>query len=159
MVLSALAGLLGMHCLAASAAQIAPALKGNELGLTLNTMCKHINSRCLEVTFDVGLLLGVQGALISSLMIIGDSLEASGLGLTRNEGILLVFCCSAGPLSYFRKLEFLRFSSYLSLTTCVYIACLVASAPFHDDSYFPNPQEEIGKWDANRIGDNNLNIL
>lgn len=158
LVLSGLAGLLGMHCLAASAVQFAPVLKDHPSGITLTTICNHINSRFLKAAFDVGLLLACSGALISSLIIIGDSLEHLP-GLTRNEWILLVFCCVAGPLSCFRKLQFLRFSSYLSLAMCVYISCLVVSAAFRDTSYFPDTKTEIGKWEANRFRDNGLGIL
>jgi amino acid permease len=42
---------------------------------------------------------------------------------------------------------------------CVYIACLVVSSAFQDESYFPDPSKEIGTQVVNRIGDNDLNIL
>lgn len=155
MVLSALTSLLGMHCLAATAAKVAPALKDHPRGLTLNTICQHVNAKVLQVTFDVGLVIGILGAIISSVMIAGDSLAQNLPGLTRNQWILLVFFIVAGPLSFFKKLEFLRFSSSLSLATCMYIACLVGSAPFRGDF----PQEEIGNFQANRFGENDLSIL
>jgi amino acid permease len=111
-----------------------------EVEVGMKDICKHANARLLPHVFDVGLVLACSGAIVSSLMIIGDSLlplatsDSTGeVHINRQEWILMVFCLFAFPLSCLKQLAFLRFTSYLSLIMVVYIVGLVVVSAIYKD--------------------------
>lgn len=152
LVFSAFIGFLGMHFLSASAMVVVPKLP--EPGaLSVSAMCRLVSSPVLFVAFEAGLVIACSGALITSLIIIGDSLEHLQV-LTRQEWILVVFLCVAFPLSCFKQIKFLRFSSYLSLAMILYIVGLVIVSTAIGDF----PAEFIGAHETFRW-DNGMKIL
>eukprot|EP00927_Polykrikos_kofoidii_P060448 TRINITY_DN55429_c0_g1_i1.p1 TRINITY_DN55429_c0_g1~~TRINITY_DN55429_c0_g1_i1.p1 ORF type:complete len:474 (+),score=45.30 TRINITY_DN55429_c0_g1_i1:47-1423(+) len=122
-ILSAFTGVAGMFFLGAAAMHAREYLPPGE-NLTLASACRLVDARELRFALDLGLVLSCSGALITSLIIIGDSLEPLGVA-TREALIAGVFFMVAFPLSFFSQISFLRFSSYLSFCMMVYLAALM----------------------------------
>lgn len=123
LVLSAATGFLGMQFLAASAVHVQGRLTKGET-LTMATACRIVDARELRFAMEVGLVLACGGALITSLIIIGDTLEPLGYA-TRAQWIIGVFLAVPFPLSFFSQISFLRLSSYLSFTMMLYLAVMM----------------------------------
>jgi len=92
--------------------------------LTLASACRLADARELRFAIEVGLILACSGALITSLIIIGDSLEPLGVA-SREHCIAGVFFAVAFPLSFFSQISFLRFSAYLSFFMMLYLAAMM----------------------------------
>jgi amino acid permease len=138
--LSAIVGFAGMHLLSACAVSVKEKVGGSDLDIGMKEICRHANARLLPHVFDIALVLACSGAIISSLMIIGDSLvplatdEVTGkVHISRQEWILIVFCGFAFPLSCLRQLAFLRITSYLSLAMTFYMVALVVTKALTQD--------------------------
>eukprot|EP00928_Gymnodinium_smaydae_P093688 TRINITY_DN7799_c0_g1_i2.p1 TRINITY_DN7799_c0_g1~~TRINITY_DN7799_c0_g1_i2.p1 ORF type:complete len:462 (-),score=82.93 TRINITY_DN7799_c0_g1_i2:379-1590(-) len=123
LALAACTGFMGMHLLAASAARLRPRLPEGEY-LTVASACKLADAREIRLAMEVGIVLACSGALVTSLIIVGDSLAPLGF-LSREMWITGVFLAVAFPLSFFSQISFLRFSSYLSFVMMLYIALLM----------------------------------
>jgi amino acid permease len=125
LVLSGIVAFLGMHLLSACAGEVAPKLRSADT-LDMAAICKHANAKMLQQVWDVAMVVSCGGALISSLMIIGDSLEHLDIrGMSRETWIIMVFSLLAFPLSCLKSLTFLRFSSCLSFGMILYITSII----------------------------------
>jgi amino acid permease len=144
----------GMHLLAASAMVTAPRLKGKAITVASISTCAHnaVFGRTVKILYEVGGVVAAAGAVITSLIIIGDMLGTVSDAATEKEFTFIVFCVAAFPLSFFPKISFLRYSSLVSFVMCVYVTMVVVlKAASHE-------HEHAGKQEAFRY-DNGWGIL
>lgn len=125
LILSAGTGFAGMVFLGAAASHARDRLQPEDK-LTMANACRLADARELRFAMEVGLVLSCGGALISSLIVIGDSLEPLG-DISREHWITIVFLAVPFPLSFFSQISFLRFSSYLSFVMMIYMAFLLSA--------------------------------
>jgi len=120
---SAITGYVGMMFLGSAGVHVLEHLHPGEK-LTFATACRRADARELGLAMEVGMVLACSGALITSLIIIGDSLEPLGVA-SRENCIIFVFSLVAFPLSFFSQISFLRISSFLSFVMMLYLAGLM----------------------------------
>jgi amino acid permease len=142
--LSAFSGYLGMMFLGSAGVHVMEQLHAGEK-LTFATACRVAGARELRLAMELGMVLACSGALITSLIIIGDSLEPLGLA-SRETCIVSVFSLVAFPLSFFSQISFLRFSSFLSFVMMLYLAALMFASTV-SGSCPDNTSSPMFRWD------------
>lgn len=105
----------------------------------------------LSVVFDSAILIKCFGVGVSYLVVIGDlmpkimeslGVEAESLLMHRNFWITIFMAGLVVPLSYLKKLDSLRYTSIIALSSIIYLICLVIDHYFVTD-YTVHPRGKV----------------
>lgn len=106
-----------------------------------------------SIVFDSAIVIKCFGVGVSYLVVIGDLMpkiiQALGVGVSAQSWLLernvwiTAFMVLVAPLSYLKKLDSLKYTSFLALFSIVYLMCLVVVHFFQRHELMPNPVIDI----------------